>query len=75
MRIAVYARVSTQQQAQAQTLEQQLERLQGYSQEQGWGGQRKTFFAMMAIAVPVSNDLAWTGYAIKWRRLTSMWSS
>ena len=36
MRIAVYARVSTQQQTQAQTIEQQLERLQGYSQEQGW---------------------------------------
>jgi site-specific DNA recombinase len=44
MRIAVYARVSTQQQAQAQTIEQQLERLQGYSQEQGWVWPEETIF-------------------------------
>ena len=36
MRVAIYARVSTQRQAQAQTIEQQLERLQAYVQEQGW---------------------------------------
>ena len=36
MRVAVYVRVSTQRQAQAQTIEQQLDRLQEYSQSQGW---------------------------------------
>src|SRR5215218_8475244 len=34
--IAVYARVSTQRQAQANTTEQQLERLRAYVQAQGW---------------------------------------
>lgn len=36
MRIAFYARVSTQRQAQAQTVEQQLERLKRYAEEQSW---------------------------------------
>src|SRR5918912_3629720 len=35
--IAAYARVSTQRQAQANTTEQQLERLRAYAQTQGWG--------------------------------------
>ena len=36
MRIAVYVRVSTQRQAQTQTIEQQLERLRAHVQSQGW---------------------------------------
>jgi site-specific DNA recombinase len=36
MRIAVYVRVSTQRQAQTQTIEQQLERLRAHIQSQGW---------------------------------------
>ena len=36
MTTAIYARVSTQRQAQAQGIEQQLERLQDYAQSQGW---------------------------------------
>ncbi len=36
MRVAVYARVSTQRQAQDQTIEQQLERLRAQVQTQGW---------------------------------------
>jgi site-specific DNA recombinase len=36
MRIAMYVRVSTQRQAQAQTIEQQLELLRAHSQRQGW---------------------------------------
>src|SRR5215216_370473 len=35
-RAAIYARVSTLRQAQAQTIEQQLTRLQAHVQEQGW---------------------------------------
>ncbi len=36
MRIAIYVRVSTQRQAQSQTIEQQIERLQAYIRDQGW---------------------------------------
>jgi site-specific DNA recombinase len=36
MQVAAYARVSTQRQAQAQTTEQQLDRLRAYAQAQGW---------------------------------------
>ena len=36
MRIAIYVRVSTQRQAQTQTIEQQLDRLQSHLQSQGW---------------------------------------
>ena len=36
MRVALYARVSTQRQAQAQTVEQQIERLNGHAHQQGW---------------------------------------
>jgi site-specific DNA recombinase len=36
MRMAVYVRVSTQRQAQAQTIEQQLERLRAHIASQGW---------------------------------------
>jgi site-specific DNA recombinase len=36
MRVALYARVSTQRQAQAQTVEQQIERLTGHARQQGW---------------------------------------
>jgi site-specific DNA recombinase len=36
MRVAIYARVSTQRQAQAQTIDQQLERLQAYARQQSW---------------------------------------
>ena len=36
MRVAVYVRVSTQRQAQTQTIEQQIVRLRAYVEEQGW---------------------------------------
>lgn len=36
MRVAIYARVSTQRQALTQSIEQQLERLCGYVRAQGW---------------------------------------
>ena len=36
MRVAIYVRVSTQRQAQTQTIEQQLERLRAHLQSQGW---------------------------------------
>ena len=36
MRIAIYVRVSTQRQAQSQTIEQQIERLQAHIRDKGW---------------------------------------
>ena len=36
MSLAIYVRVSTQRQAQTQTIEQQLERLQAHIRNQGW---------------------------------------
>ena len=36
MRVAMYVRVSTQRQAQTQTIEQQIERLEKQAQQQGW---------------------------------------
>jgi site-specific DNA recombinase len=36
MRVAIYVRVSTQRQAQAQTIEQQIARLRAHSETQGW---------------------------------------
>ncbi len=36
LRVALYARVSTTRQAQAQTIEQQLQRLQAHAREHGW---------------------------------------
>ena len=36
MKVGLYARVSTRRQAQAQTVEQQLERLTDHARQQGW---------------------------------------
>ena len=44
MRIGAYVRVSTQNQAQAQTIEQQLERLQTHGQAQGGSWQEVALF-------------------------------
>ncbi len=44
MRIAVYVRVSTQRQAQMQTIDQQLERLQAHFQLHGWEWQDDCVF-------------------------------
>ena len=44
MRVAIYARVSTQHQAQTQTIEQQLHRLTAYVQRQGWALPEENIF-------------------------------
>ena len=36
MKVAIYVRVSTLHQQQAQTIEQQIERLQAHAADQGW---------------------------------------
>jgi site-specific DNA recombinase len=44
MRIAIYVRVSTQRQAQTQTIEQQIDRLRAHLQAQGWPLQEGDIF-------------------------------
>jgi len=44
MKVALYARVSTTRQAQAQTIEQQIERLQEHCRRQGWEGSETEVF-------------------------------
>ena len=44
MNIAVYVRVSTQRQAQTQTIEQQLDSLRKYHEAQGWPWQEEHIF-------------------------------
>lgn len=44
MKVALYARVSTQRQAQMQNIEQQLERLQVYVQAQDWSVSSEDLF-------------------------------
>ena len=44
MRVAGYVRVSSQQQVQSQTIEQQLERLQQHAQQQGWAWRTEQIF-------------------------------
>ena len=44
MRVALYVRVSTQRQAQTQSLEQQLERLHTYAAQQGWSAPSEHMF-------------------------------
>lgn len=44
MRVAVYVRVSTQQQTQTQTIEQQIESLRAHSQTRGWPWQDQHVF-------------------------------
>ncbi|GHO79175.1 DNA recombinase [Ktedonobacter sp. SOSP1-85] len=44
MKIAVYVRVSTQRQAQTQTIEQQLDSLRKYHEAQGWSWQKEHIF-------------------------------
>ena len=55
MRIAVYARVSTQRQTQMQTIHQQLERLQAHFQTQEWDWARP----------PVFRDDGYSGASLK----------
>jgi site-specific DNA recombinase len=53
MRVALYARVSTQRQAQAQTVEQPLDRLKRYADEPGW-------------AIPMENVFRDDGFSGAW---------
>jgi len=53
MQVAVYVRVSTQRQAQTQTIEQQLEQLQAHIQAQGWQLSGENIFVTMATVAPL----------------------
>ena len=62
--IAAYARVSTQRQAQANTTEQQLERLRSYAEAQGWGLPAENVFRDDGYSGPHCTGLASTGCAM-----------
>ena len=49
MRTAIYVRVSTDRQTQAQTIDQQVERLQRHLSAQGKSSEQRTFSAMTGI--------------------------
>ena len=75
MRAAVYARVSTTRQAQAQTIEQQLDRLRAAVAGHGWKLGSSMSTVMTATAAPASAGRGWTGSAItrRWPSLTWCW--
>jgi site-specific DNA recombinase len=60
MNIAVYVRVSTQRQAQTQTIEQQLDSLQNYYETQGWPWQEEHIFRDDGYSGACAAS-AWTG--------------
>jgi DNA invertase Pin-like site-specific DNA recombinase len=68
MRVAIYVRVSTQRQAQAQTIEQQLDRLRAVIGDRGWGLLETHIFRDDVIAAPPCGDRGWTGCAISSQR-------
>src|SRR3954449_4397469 len=71
MRVALYARVSTRRQAQAQTVEQQLERLTDHARQQGWDVPLNHIFRVLSGVAP-SPLVVWAGLAI-WPALTAGW--
>jgi hypothetical protein len=72
MRVAIYTRVSTNRQAQTQTIAQQLERLQAHVEAQGWVLEPEHIYPMMATAEPSLIVPDWIVCAImlRWRNST-----
>ena len=73
---AVYVRVSTQRQAQAQTIEQQLERLRAHQRERGVEPASEAVFRDDGYSGATLNARAWTGCATPrgQARWTGCWS-
>lgn len=67
-RRASRVRVSTQRQAQIQTIEQQLERLRAHLQSQGWELAEENIFRDDGYSGSNLNRPAWIGCAIRLRR-------
>jgi hypothetical protein len=65
MKVAMYVRVSTQRQAQTQTIEQQLEQLVSTARPTAGSGATTTFFGMMVTAGRAYAALVWIAYEIK----------
>ena len=59
MHVAIYARVSTQRQAEAQTTDQQLDRLRVHAEGQGWS----------VAADRVFRDDGYSGASLNWLRV------
>ena len=75
MRAAVYARVSTTRQAQAQTIEQQLDRLRAALAERGWELDEQHVYRDDGYSGARLAGRDWTGCVImrRWPILTWWW--
>ena len=75
MRVAVYARVSTTRQAQAQTIEQQLDRLRAAVAGRGLVLDGQHVYRDDGYSGPAWAGRGWTGCVImrRWRILTLSW--
>ena len=75
MRAAVYARVSTTRQAQAQTIEQQLDRLRAAVAERGWELEDQHVYRDDGFSGARLGRRGWTGCGItrRWPILTWCW--
>jgi site-specific DNA recombinase len=66
MRIGIYARVSTQRQAQADGLAQQLERLQAHAGQHGWTVAPENVFRDDGYSGARSSGPDWSGCGTVW---------
>ena len=75
MRVAVYARVSTTRQAQAQTIEQQLDRLREAVAGRGWELEEQHVYRDDGYRAPGWAARAWTGCGTmrRWLSLMLFW--
>ena len=74
MRVAVYARVSTTRQAQAQGIEQQLDRLRAAVAERGWELEDQHVYRDDGYSGARTAGRGWTGCAIMRRWPSWTWS-
>jgi site-specific DNA recombinase len=75
MRVAVYARVSTTRQAQAQTIEQQLDRLRAAVAGRGWDVGEQHVYRDDGYSGASLGRPGWTGCVTmrRWPTLTLCW--
>ena len=73
MRVAAYARVSTTRQAQAQTIEQQLDRLGAAAAEHDWTLEEERIYRDDGYSGAGLSRPAWTGCGTRRRWPSSTW--
>ena len=74
MRVALYARVSTPRQAQSQSIEQQLSRLEAYVHERGWQVAPQHTYRDEGYSGASLNQPGLTRSGTPWRWPTWIWS-